>query len=224
MQISSFIFDSYSINLCLGYQLCLICLLIPLYFSIHLHRHPGIFLPNLWTLPSESCLPFCLEQEYSYLCGQGGDVTRISIFFSFACTDLKFCKQPPDHCHIINHGLDLNYKVRNCACADLSFLVLHISNWNFWHSFLFVQATISQAWVYSFRTKICGNCTSTLSSLRSRRWYHRAQRDSNFLSVCCLSVWRLPSVCLFVCMSVCLSSNSSKPMGPIITKIHIWVL
>ena len=76
MEISSFIFDSYSINLCLGYQLCLICLLIPLYFSIHLHRHPGIFLPNVWTLPSESCLPFCLEQEYSYLCGQGGDVTH----------------------------------------------------------------------------------------------------------------------------------------------------
>ena len=75
MQISSFIFDSYSINLCLGYQLCLICLLIPLYFSIHLHRYPGIFLPNVWTLPSESCLPFCLEQVYSYLCGQGGDIT-----------------------------------------------------------------------------------------------------------------------------------------------------
>ena len=30
-----------------------------------------------------------------------------SIFFSFACIDLKFCKQPPDHCCIINHGLDL---------------------------------------------------------------------------------------------------------------------
>ena len=71
MQISSFIFDSYSINLCLGYQLCLIYLLIPLYFSIHLHRYPGIFLPNVWTLPSESCLPFCLEKVYSYLCGQG---------------------------------------------------------------------------------------------------------------------------------------------------------
>ena len=78
MQISSFIFDSYSINLCLGYQLCLICLLIPLYFSIHLHRYPGIFLPNVWTLPSESCLPFCLEQVYSYLCGQGGDVTLVA--------------------------------------------------------------------------------------------------------------------------------------------------
>ena len=75
MQISLFISDSYSINLCLGYQLCLICLLIPLYFSIHLHRYPGIFLPNVWTLPSESCLPFCLVQVYSYLCGQGGDVT-----------------------------------------------------------------------------------------------------------------------------------------------------
>ena len=75
MQISSFIFDSYSISLCLGYQLCLIYLLIPLYFSIHLHRYPGIFLPNVWTLPSESYLPFCLEQVYSYLCGQGGDVT-----------------------------------------------------------------------------------------------------------------------------------------------------
>ena len=78
MQISSFIFDSYSINLCLGYQLCLIYLLIPLYFSIHLHRYPGIFLPNVWTLPSESCLPFCLEQVYSYLCGQGGDVTLVA--------------------------------------------------------------------------------------------------------------------------------------------------
>ena len=77
MQISLFISDSYSINLCLGYQLCLICLFIPLYFSIHLHRYPGIFLPNVWTLPSESCLPFCLVQVYSYLCAQGGDVTHM---------------------------------------------------------------------------------------------------------------------------------------------------
>ena len=52
---------------------------------------------------------------------------RRSIFFSFACIDLKFCIQPPDHCRIISHGLDLNYKVRNCACAHLSFLALHIS-------------------------------------------------------------------------------------------------
>ena len=78
MQISLFIFDSYTINLCLGYQLCLIYLLIPLYPSIHLHRYPGIFLPDVWTLPSESCLPFCLEQMYSYLCGQGGDVTLVA--------------------------------------------------------------------------------------------------------------------------------------------------
>ena len=26
-----------------------------------------------------------------------------SIFFSFACIDLKFCKQPPDHCRIYRH-------------------------------------------------------------------------------------------------------------------------
>ena len=84
------------------------------------------------------------------------------LFFSFACIDLKFCKQPPDHCRIINHGLDINYKVHNCACADLSFLDLHILTWNFLHSFLFVPATMSQAWVCSFHTKICGNCTSTL--------------------------------------------------------------
>ena len=71
----SFIFDTYSINLCLGSQLFIICHLIPLYFSKHLHRYSGTFLPNVWTLPSESCLPFCLVQEYSYLCGQGGDVT-----------------------------------------------------------------------------------------------------------------------------------------------------
>ena len=61
--------------------------LIPLYFSIHLHRHPGIFLPNVWTLPSESCLPFCLEQQYSYLCGQGGDVTGIN---SLSFSPLRF--------------------------------------------------------------------------------------------------------------------------------------
>ena len=77
---------------------------------------------------------------------------RRSIFFSFACIDLKFCKQPPDHCRIINHGLDFNYKVRSCACADLSFLVLHKSTSNFLHSFLFVPITISQAWVCSFHT------------------------------------------------------------------------
>ena len=71
----SFIFDTYSINLCLGYQLFIICPLIPLYFSKKLHRYSSIYLPNVWTLPSESCLPFCLVQEYSYLCGQGGDVT-----------------------------------------------------------------------------------------------------------------------------------------------------
>ena len=46
---------------------------------------------------------------------------RRSIFFSFASIDLKFCKQPPDHCRIINHSLDLDYKVRNCTFTDLSF-------------------------------------------------------------------------------------------------------
>ena len=134
-----------------------------------------------------------------------------SIFFSFPCIDLKFCKQPSEHCRIINYGLDLNYKVSNCACADLSFLLLHILTWNFLHSYLFVPATISQAWVCSFHTKICGNCMSTLllSSLRTRRRYHRAQRDS--IRLVCLSV-------------VCLSSNSSQPMGPIITKMPTQVL
>ena len=78
MQISSFISDSYIINLCLGYQLCLICPLILLYFSTLLHRNPGIFSPYVWTLPSKSYLPFCLKQEYSYLCGQGGDVTIVN--------------------------------------------------------------------------------------------------------------------------------------------------
>ena len=118
---------------------------------------------------------------------------RRSIFLNFAYVDLKFCKQPPDHCRIINHGLALNYKVRNYACTDLSFLVLHISTWNFLHSFLFVPATIPQAWVCRF-----------LSSLRSRQRYYRAQRDSNFLSVCHLSVVFLSSVCRLsvVCLSV----------------------
>ena len=77
MQISSFISDSYIINLCLGYQLCLICPLILLYFSTLLHRNPGIFSPYVWTLPSKSYLPFCLKQEYSYLCGQGGDGNNV---------------------------------------------------------------------------------------------------------------------------------------------------
>ena len=72
----SFIFDTYSINLCLGYQLFIICPLIPLYFSEKFHRYSSIYLPNVWTLPSESFLPFCLVQEYSYLCGQGRDVTH----------------------------------------------------------------------------------------------------------------------------------------------------
>ena len=70
----SFIFDNYSINLCLGYQLFIICPLIPLYFSEKLQV---LYLPNVWTLPSESFLPFCLVQEYSYLRGQGGDVTEL---------------------------------------------------------------------------------------------------------------------------------------------------
>ena len=83
----SFIFDSYSINLCLGYQLFIICPLIPLYFSKQLHRYSGIFLPNVWTLPSESCLPFCLEQEYRYPCGQGGDVTEA--FCGFEMTQIQ---------------------------------------------------------------------------------------------------------------------------------------
>ena len=68
------------------------------------------------------------------------------------------------------------------------FLSLHISTWNFLHIFLLVPATISQAWVCSFHTKIHGNCESTLSSLRSRRRYHREQRDLICLSVCRLSV------------------------------------
>ena len=41
---------------------------------------------------------------------------------SFPCIDLIFCRQPPNPCCIINHGLGLNYKVHSCAFADLSFL------------------------------------------------------------------------------------------------------
>ena len=78
MEISSVISDSYVINLCLGYQLCLIWPLIPLYFLTLLHRHPGIFSPYVWTLPSKSYLPLCLIQECSYLCGLGGDVTLVA--------------------------------------------------------------------------------------------------------------------------------------------------
>ena len=81
----SFIFDTYSINLCLGYQLFIICSLIPLYFFVNLHRYSSIYLPNVWTLPSESFLPFCLVQEYSYLCGQGRDVTLTIKVFTFYC-------------------------------------------------------------------------------------------------------------------------------------------
>ena len=88
---------------------------------------------------------------------------RISIFFSFTCISLKFCRLPPDPCHIIDHGLDLNYKVCNCAHVQIClFLVLHISTWNFLHTFLVVLVTSSQAWVCSFHTKVYGNCTATL--------------------------------------------------------------
>ena len=48
-----------------------------MYFLTLLHRNPGIFSPYVWTLPSKSYLPLCLIQEYSYLCGLGGDVTDI---------------------------------------------------------------------------------------------------------------------------------------------------
>ena len=43
------------------------------------------------------------------------------------------------------------------------------------------------------------NKIQVLSSLRSRRRYHRTQRDSICLSVCRLSVACLSSVCLSVC-------------------------
>ena len=132
---------------------------------------------------------------------------RRSIFFSFACIDLKFCKQPPDHCCIINHGLALNYKVHNCACADVSFLVLHILTWNFLHSFLLVPVTISQSWVCSFRTKICGNCTSTLlllllSSLAlNYKVRNCACADLSFL-VLHISTWNFLHSFLFVPVTI----------------------
>ena len=66
---------TYSINLSLGYQLLIICPLIPLYFTLFFHRHSSIRYLTSWTLPSESFLPFCLVQEYSNLWGQGRDVT-----------------------------------------------------------------------------------------------------------------------------------------------------
>ena len=102
------------------------------------------------------------------------------------------------------------------------FLVLHISTWNLLHSFLFVPATISQAWVCSFHTKICGNCMSTffyLSSPRSRRRYHRAQRDSNFLSVCHLSVCyeTLPSL-----WDRSLSKFIFRFLRPLRGSVKIW--
>ena len=99
----SFIFDTYSINLCLGSQLLIICHLIPLYFSKHLHRYSDTLLPNVWTLPSESCLPFCLVQENSYLCGQGGDVAiyNTESVLDNCCTGLVFYSLPCFLCGFI---------------------------------------------------------------------------------------------------------------------------
>ena len=51
---------------------------------------------------------------------------RRSIFFSFVCIDLKFCKQPRDHCRITNHGLDLNYKVRMRRSVFFSFAYIDL--------------------------------------------------------------------------------------------------
>ena len=88
----------------------------------------------------------------------------------------------------------------------------------------FVPPTISQAWVCSFRTEICGSCPSTLFIIYLST-YQACEAGESIIGhrgirFVCVSV-----VChLSVCLSVCLSSNSSRPMGPIITKIHIWVL
>ena len=111
MQISSFVSDSYIINLCLGYQLCLICPLILLYFLTLLHRNPGIFSPYVWTLPSKSYLPFCLKQEYSYLCGQGGDVT---------------------HTYTKNYYLIYYYVSYPSGMFLGPFSLFHIFHWNRW--------------------------------------------------------------------------------------------
>ena len=65
---------------------------------------------------------------------------------------------------IINHGLDLNYKVRNCACADvfLFFLSFAYIDLKLLTQLPFCSGNNFAGWVCSFHTKLYGNCTSTL--------------------------------------------------------------
>ena len=45
--------------------------------------------------------------------------------FIFDVLTWNFVHILPDSCHIVNHDLNLKYKVCNCACAGLSLLVLY---------------------------------------------------------------------------------------------------
>ena len=90
---------------------------------------------------------------------------RRSIFCSFACIDLKFCKQPPDHCRIINHGLDLDYKVLNCACADLSFFKFCIYR---------LETYYTASFLFRPQFRRLGYAVSTLKYMETARllyWY-----------------------------------------------------
>ena len=64
---------------------------------------------------------------------------------------MKFCTYLPDPCRIINLGLNFNYKLRNCACADLSLLVLYVLTWNFVDNLLTLAASEIMAWISTTR-------------------------------------------------------------------------
>ena len=83
-----------------------------MYFLTLLHRNPGIFSPYVWTLPSKSYLPLCLIQEYSYLCGLGGDVTDIMAKAAIATNDANLQMQLGLKAFLQNVPESIGHKLR----------------------------------------------------------------------------------------------------------------
>ena len=129
-----------------------------------------------------------------------------SIFFSFACIDLKFCKQPPDHCCIYKSWLGSQLQGAQLSMHRFIFF-----------NFAYIDFNLLTKLPFCFDHNFCrlGYAVSTLKyveTLRLLYYYYQAceagegiigHRGIRFVclsvvclsSVCRLSVICLPSVC-----------------------------
>ena len=162
-----------------------------------------------------------------------------SIFFTFACIDLQFCREDPDPCHIKNHCLaQLHMRYSFCfsfACIDLKYCIqppdhcciinhgldhnYKVSNrtctdLSFWFSIYQLETSYTGSFLFRPQFRRLGYAVSALKYVETARLlYHYYHNYHNYYCCCCCCCC---CCCYYHCYSITIII--------IITVISIFIL